>query len=375
MTYRRAQWLAPALVGVSLAAGAQQATSEALFQRARSAQEAGRLSDAEKGYREYLRRYGPRAEALANLGALLARRESYGEAIRCYEQALKLDATLAPLHLNLGLAYFKQGQAAPAVREFDLFLKAAPGARQAMQLRAMALVEAERYPEAEQQYRALLPGDLSVTLGLSLSLLRQQKTIEARGVLEPVLAREDSAEVQFTLGQALLEDGRDDDALAAFQRAGRIKPDLPQLRLNIGAVYWRQRKTDQALSEWRTEQHAHPNSFEALYTLGTALALSEKDQPEAQELLRQALAQRPRNARANYQLARWLWRNSKSAESATLLDRATQADPEFREAFFLYGKVLQAQGRTADAQKAFARVKQLSERELSRQRDMFLEAQ
>src|SRR5262249_14195608 len=102
-----------------LLGAAQQPAAEALFQRARSAQEAGRLADAEKAYREYLTSYGPRPEVLANLGALLARRESYAEAIRYYEQALKLDVSLAPLHLNLGLAYFKQGQHTPAIREFD----------------------------------------------------------------------------------------------------------------------------------------------------------------------------------------------------------------------------------------------------------------
>ena len=124
--------------------------ADALFERARAAQVAGRLDQAETAYREYLKRFGPKGEVLANLGALLARRENYAEAILRYKEALKLDPSLAALHLNLGLAYLKQNETGPAVAEFDSFLKVQPQHRQAMQLRAMALLESERYADAER---------------------------------------------------------------------------------------------------------------------------------------------------------------------------------------------------------------------------------
>ncbi|MFN7920457.1 MAG: tetratricopeptide repeat protein [Bryobacteraceae bacterium] len=349
--------------------------NEALFEKARAAQAAGNAAEAEAGYREYLRRYGPRAEVLANLGALLARKEDSGGAIQHYQQALKLDPSLTPLHLNLGLAHFKQGHAAEAVAAFDVFLHAQPGNRQAMQLRAMALVESGRYADAEAQYKALGPGDPSVALGLATALLRQRKTAEARAVLDPLIERGDSAELQLTLGQALLNEGRLDEALAAFEKVRAISPAFPSLRLHVGSVYWRQRKTQEAISEWRAELAARPGDFEATYTLGAALSLNPATQAESERLLRAAASARPRNARANYQLAKLIWQKSKSQEAAVFLDRATIADPEFREAFFLYGTVLQALGRKPEAARAFARVKQLSERDLERQRDLFSESQ
>lgn len=332
------------------------------------------MAEAEAGYRDYLRRYGARAEVLANLGALLARKEDFAGAIRHYEQALKLDPSLTPLHLNLGLAHFKQGRAVEAIAAFDRFLQAQPGHRQATQLRAMALVEAGRFAEAETAYRALGDGgDASVALGLATALLRQQKTAEARAILDPLIARGDSPELQLTLGQALLNEGRLDEALAALERARALSPEFPALRLHIGSAYWRQRKTDAAIAEWRAELAARPQSFEAAYTLGAALAFNPAAHAEAERLLRAALALRPRNAQVNYQLAKLIWQKSKSQEAAVLLDRATQADPEFREAFFLQGTVLQARGRRTEAARAFARVKQLSERDVARQRDLFSE--
>ncbi|MBI3681264.1 MAG: tetratricopeptide repeat protein [Acidobacteria bacterium] len=353
-----------------------QTTADTLFERGQKAQVAGRAAEAEAAYREYLRRFGPTAEVLANLGALLAQRENYSEAIRYYEQALRIHPSLAPLHLNLGLAYLKQGQMAAAVRDLDLFLKAQPGHRQAMQLRAVALFEMERYAEAEAQYRAFEPSaDVSVALGLSAALLRQQKVAEARAVLEPVLASEDSAELQLTLGQVMLQEDRMDEAMAAFEKARSLNSNLPQLRLHIGALYWRQRKTAEAVAEWRAEHKAYPRSFEAVYTLGAALALNPEAREEAEKLLRKAAAMRPRNAHANYQLAKLVWQKSKGEEAAVFLERATQADAEFREAFYLKGTVLQALGRKAEAAQAFARVKELSEKSLARQRDLFSESQ
>ncbi len=352
-----------------------QPAADTLFEKARALQMAGRLDEAESSYREYLKKYRARPEVLANLGALLARRESYPEAIRLYQQALQADPSLYQLHLNIGLAYLKQAQAARAITEFDLFLKSQPENAQARQLRALALLETERYPEAERQYRALLPSqDLTVSLGLATALVRQNKAAEAREILEPVLARGDSAEVQLAFGQILLQEGRIDEALDTLRRAQQLNPNLPQLRLAIGSVFWRKRETEPALAEWRAEYAAQQGSFEAAYTLGSALSLKADSQNEGEALLRKATALRPKNARANYQLAKLLWQRSKSAEALTFLQRATESDPAFREAFFLQANVLAALGRKAEAAKYFARVKELSAKELERQQDLFSES-
>ena len=346
-----------------------------LFAKARSAHMAGRLDEAEKLYRQHLQSFPDRAEVVANLGALLARRENFGEAIQLYGRALKLDPTLHPLHLNLGLAYLKTGQAAKAVPELDAFLKREPSHRQALQLRALALLESDQNAAAEEQFRALgTSTDVAVTLGLSSSLLRQGKTAEARSVLEPLLTGPPSAEAQLAMGQLLEQEDRLDEAMAALTAARRLNPDLPNLRLSIGSVLWRQRRTAEAIEEWRAAHAASPQSFEALYTLGSALSLNDRTRAEAETLLRRAVALRTGNARANYQLAKLVWQHSKSPEALLFVSRATQADRDFREAFFLQANIQQALGRKAEAAKSFARVKELSAKELARQQELFSES-
>ena len=189
----------------------------------------------------------------------------------------------------------------------------------------------------------LLPSpDVTVALGLSTALLRQSRVDEARSVLDPVLALSGSAEAQLVLGQLLLQEGRSDEALRALAAARRLNPDLPQLRIALGSALWRRRKTDAAIREWREELAANRDSFEAAYMLGSALSLREDTRAEAETLLRKALAVRPRNAKANLQLAKLVWQKSKSAEVLPFLERAIQTDPELREAFFVHGTVLQS---------------------------------
>lgn len=361
-------------------------TADALFEEGRAAQLAGRHEEAERIYREYLRRFRARPEVLANLGVILARRDNFAEATGLYRQALRLDPSQAPLYLNLGLAQMKQGQHLAALASFDQFLKSSPGHRQARQLRAMTLLELERFAEAEKQYRELSaagpaaaaaagdPRDLTISLGLASALLRQQKVAEARTVLEPVLSRTDSAEVQFTLGQAFLQEGRAAEALEAFERARALNPELPNLRVQVGAALWRTKKSAEALAEWRAELTARPQSFEATYMLGAALALNTAEREQALTLLKRALELRPRHPYANFQAGKLLWQSERErAQALPYLERATAADRDFREAFFLYGTALQAAGRKAEAARAFARVREISAKEIARQQDLFVE--
>ena len=356
------------LVTSTVACGQEAGTA---FQQARRLQQAGQWSDAERAYKQYVKLHGATPEALANLGAVLVHEEKYEEAISKYRAALKLAPKLTPIRMNLGLAYLKSGNRALALQQFTAYLREDPGNRQVMQLRAMTLLDLERFAEAAKDYSTLMPtDDVSVIIGLATAYLRLEQPAEARQALEPLLAR-DSAEAELLLAQALIADGRVPEARSALEQAQRLNPKLPSLHFHLGAIYWKQQDTDAAIAEWRKELEADPAGFQPNYTLGAALALSSADAKEAEMLLRKAIAVKPRNATALYQLAKLVWQRSKSEEAISLLDRSVQVDPRYREAHYLLGTVYQTLGRKQEAAREFALIRRLSESEVKRTRDIF----
>ena len=345
-----------------------------LYERGGELLRAGKLVEAEQAYRQHLKSKPNHVEALANLGAVLSRREEFGAAVVQYRKALALRPGLAPLHLNLGLAYFKMRDWGKAVVEFDAFLKAQPGHRQSMQLRALSLLELEKYGEAATAFEGLMPTtDASVQLGLATAYLKSDRVGQAQKILTPLLEQGNSAEVLLTMGQALFAEERLDEAMEVLLKARGLQPGLPTLGLHIGAVHWRKKQNAAAVAEWRGELKRHPESVEAQFTLGAALAMTDGDKIEAERLLRASLLKKPKHARANYQLAKLVWQNQRSVEAVSCLEKSIAADPDYREAHYLLASVYQGLGRKVEAAREFAAVKRISAKELATQQDLFSE--
>jgi tetratricopeptide (TPR) repeat protein len=350
--------------------------AEDLFARGQALQRGGRLAEAESTYRQYLKAYGPRAEVLANLGALLARQEKFEEAVAAYQHALRLAPALTPIHLNLGLAYFKAGRHPEAVAAFSTYLKHDPSHAQARQLRAMSYLESDQFGAAIADYQTLPATDSSVMLGLATAYTRQGDTAKAREYLDPLLARTDSADTQLLLTQIFLMDEQVDEAEKALSAALKLRPDLPTANYLRGVILWRKQEIPQAIAAWRREIAVDSRSYAAHFALGAALSLdgvasaNPQRLQEAQQNLRRAVALKPKDAPALYQLAKLLWR-TKNPEAVPLLERAVAANPAYREAHYLLANVYQTLGRRADAAREFAVVQKLTAEGARKVRTLF----
>jgi Flp pilus assembly protein TadD len=87
--------------------------------KALEAHKAGRMDDAIREYRAYLKTKPTSVEARANLGAALAAQGQFDSAIAEYRIALKAAPSNPGVAFNLALAYYKSGDVPRAGKELS----------------------------------------------------------------------------------------------------------------------------------------------------------------------------------------------------------------------------------------------------------------
>jgi tetratricopeptide (TPR) repeat protein len=166
----------------------------------------GKLDEAIRQYQEAVRLKPDHANAHNNLGAALDEKGQTDEAIRQFQEAIRLKPDHAEAHNNLGIALGKKGQTDEAIRQFQEAVRLEPD-----------------YADAHY--------DLSVALG------RKGQTDEAIRQLEEALRlKPDYAEAHNNLGTAFYQQGRTGEAIRQFQEALRLKPDYAAARKNLDAA-------------------------------------------------------------------------------------------------------------------------------------------
>ena len=333
--------------------------AENWFEKGRYYEQSGDWTSAEAAYGAFVKQNPQSAEGLSNLGVVLSHQGKYDQAIEIYKRAVKLLPASFPIHLNLGLAYFKTGKRAEAEREFRFCVHKDRSNAQARQMLAITLLESDQYAEAAPLFESLLPSaDFTVRLGLATAYVRLQRTADAQRLLAELMQSENSAEVQSVLGQAYFAENDFDKAEAAFRAALTLNPELPSLHFFLGAVKWKQQDADAAMEQWREELKIDPASFEATFTLGAALA-EKGDSQQADLLLRKALELRPRHPATLFYLGKIAAKQHRP-EALAWLEQSVRLDPRNRAAHFLLSRIYKESGRPAEAEKERQAVRKLS---------------
>ena len=141
-------------------------------------------------------------------------------------------------------------------------------------------------------------------------------------------ANPDSAQAQFELGNAYVQAGQWDQALAAFQKAIELDPNFQGAYANLGVVYYQLEKLDLATSQYKKALELDPNDGDVAYNLG-ALYLQQallNSNPPNPDLLNQAIAQ---------------------------LEHARELDPNLAEPYFSLGVAYNALNQKEEAIQAF----------------------
>jgi len=339
----------------------------------------GRPADAKAEYEKAiaLDPANPQMEpAYRNLGMTLLTIDP-AAAVDPLERAAELQPQDARAKWLLGTALERSGKLGPAIEQFEAARKLDDRDVGTSASLAYALLSAGRLAEAEAAYRATLalhPEGATLRqahLGLANSLVGQKKLAEAvpelRAYLE--LAPNDTA-VRIERASALVDLGKDDDALAELDRAAAPGPEtLEALKLR-SQIYWERKRYDDAIPVLEKAVALAPRDPNMAERLGRVY-LEKKDYPNAVHWL---VAAYELNPAANDLLsevveAEYLDKNYAVALSA--LDALSKREELPAASWYLRATCYDKLGRPSEALDAYQKFLQLNKDENS---DMYFVA-
>jgi tetratricopeptide (TPR) repeat protein len=152
----------------------------------------------------------------------------------------------------------------------------------------VALLEQFKYAEAVAQFRRALEIDTSLAVARINLAIALFNVPDLQGALREAklaaAAMPDTPHPHYMLGLIATRENRVDEALAAFQRVLQIDPRDVGANVNIGQLYFRQRKYAEAIPPLRVAHEAEPYNISAAYTLGLALTRGNQRE-EGQRML------------------------------------------------------------------------------------------
>jgi Flp pilus assembly protein TadD len=163
---------------------------------------------------------------------------------------------------------------------------------------------------------------------LGNALLKEGKVDEAIAHFQKVLQiKPGGAEAHNNLGNALLQKGNLDEAITHFQKALEINPDSAQAHNNLGNVLLKKGRVDEAIIHYQTALQLMPNAVEAHINLGGALLQMGKAD-EAIVQYQTALEIKPGSLEAHINLGNALLQKGGAEEAITHFQKALQIKPD-----------------------------------------------
>jgi protein O-mannosyl-transferase len=266
-------------------------------------------SDVETLWRTTIDRNPSSWLARINLGDALLAQGQISEAIREFQEAIRLKPDYARAHYNLGNAFSNHGQISEAISEFHEALRLEPGYVAAHINLGNALLNQGQINEAIGEFQEairLQPDYGRAHYNLGNALLKHGQVNEAIGEFQEAIRLEpDYAVTRINLGNALLNQGRINEAAREFQEAVRLQPDFAEARMNLGGVLARKNELDEAVREFQAAIRLKPDFAEAHMNLGAAFAMKNQ-LDEAIREFQEAVRLKPDYANARNNLAKAL---------------------------------------------------------------------
>ena len=312
-----------------------------------------RLADAERELRRAVDIDPGHTDALFNLGAVLADRRAYGQAVAYLRKAAGLDPGDPETRYKLARTLRMAGETAAAESELAEFrqLKSAERiqtAVSALMRRAQRSIEAGDPEQAKELYQQVIRqnaanAEAHANLGVAYEQLGRGDLAEAM-FRKALQLDPDSADAHLNLGLKLAERGRFEEALERLSEAARRAPDHAAARQGLAMVLTRLNRAVDAVPHFEFVLERNPGSEDAHLNLGIALAEGGRKERALESFLAAGRIA-PDSFRPHYNVGRVLGNLGRAAEATEALEKAVALNPAFAPALQLLGAMHRSQGR------------------------------
>ncbi len=276
------------------------------FQEAFEHHTAGRLAQAELGYREVLARQPDHFSAICHLGILAMQTGNSDSALALFHEASRLNSNIPELYLKMAGAYIIKRDAHGAITACEAALRLRP-----------------QYPEALNH------------LGIALHLTGNNKAaVAACG--EALRLRPAYPEAWINLGLAYQTEGDFEKACTSYIRATQLDPNLALAHYDLGHCLKMMGRLEAALNSYRTAQQLAPENPDICNNLGAVLqTLHQRD--EAIAYFQQALNVNPEHVGALHNLCSALQSAGRIDAAHDVCQKILCLQPESAEAHAALG--------------------------------------
>jgi tetratricopeptide (TPR) repeat protein len=268
------------VMALSVAGGAATVLCLAL-----TGQQMGYWKDSETLFRHALQVTENNQIALKSIGDALDHKGQTDEAIRQYQEAIRVKPGYADAHNNLGNALLKNGQPNDAIRQFQEAIRLKPDYPEAYNNLGNALIKKGQPGEAIGRYQEairLKPNDANTHYNLGNAFLKNGQPEDAiRQYQDAIRLKWDSPAAHYNLGVVHGMKGQPDEAIRHFQEAVRLKPDYAEAHSNLGTAFYQQGRIGEAVREFQEALRLRPDFADARRNLDLALAARADSSPPA----------------------------------------------------------------------------------------------
>jgi predicted O-linked N-acetylglucosamine transferase (SPINDLY family) len=240
----------------------------------------GLVAEAQKGYRQILKKHPNHFDALHLLGVSEKQLGNHEAAMRLIRRALLVDSKSAAAHSNLGSLLMDLNRFEEAIASCDRAIEIDPRLVDAHYNRGNTLFSLGRFIDAVASFRkavAINPQHLGAYNNCGNALSKARQFVEAIICYDRAIALDAGyAPAYVNRGAALIELRKTEEAILDFDRALSVAPRNIEAWINRGEAFLQGRRLEEALANYDRALELDPKSSAAWLGRANVLMLSRR---------------------------------------------------------------------------------------------------